>query len=153
MPDVEPVVREIHIDARPETVFGFFVDAEKLTRWLASDATLDPRPGGACLQVHTGGDDRDPGPFHMVGEYLEVDPPNRVVFTWGFEEQEIGIPPGSTTVEVTLEPAGNGTRLRLIHRDLPAAEVESHDSGWAGMLDRLVRAILDQDAHGGEGSP
>lgn len=45
----EPGVREIHIHASPETVFEFFVDADKLTRWLATAATLGPRLGGACI--------------------------------------------------------------------------------------------------------
>lgn len=44
----DPIVREIDVDAPPETVFEFFVDADKLTRWLATDATLDPRTGGIC---------------------------------------------------------------------------------------------------------
>ena len=48
----EPIVREIDIDASPETVFAFFVEPEKLTRWLAVEAELDPRPGGVCHQVH-----------------------------------------------------------------------------------------------------
>ena len=52
----EPIVHERQIDARPETVFAFFTDPEKLTRWLASEATLDPRPGGVCLQTHIGRD-------------------------------------------------------------------------------------------------
>ena len=141
----EPVVREIEIDARPEIVFEFFVDAEKLTRWLATEATLDPRPGGVCIQVHAGDTDQR-GPFHMHGEFLEVEPPYRVVFTWGFPEPEIGIPPGSTTVEVTLQPVGSGTRVRLVHRDLPATEVEGHTSGWAEMLDRLAWAITTSNA-------
>jgi uncharacterized protein YndB with AHSA1/START domain len=135
----EPIVREIDIDAPPETVFAFFVDAGKLTRWLAIEATLDPRPGGACVQVHQG--DRRGGPVRMHGQFLEVDPPTRVVFSWGFTDPRIGVPPGSTTVEVTLQPAGSGTRVRLVHRDLPAAEVQNHARGWTEMLQRLARAV------------
>ena len=47
----DPIVREVYVDAAPETVFEFFTDAEKLTRWLAVEATLDPRPGGVCHQL------------------------------------------------------------------------------------------------------
>lgn len=50
--------------------------------------------------------------------------------------------PGASTVEVTLRSDGDGTRLRLVHRDLPAGQVESHSKGWAGMLDRLNRAVV-----------
>ena len=135
------VVREVHIDAAPETVFAFFVDADKLTRWLAVAATLDPCPGGACVQVHEGGDGRGGGQFHMRGAFLEVDPPTRVVFSWGFTEPDVGVPPGSSVVEVTLHPVGSGTRVELVHRRLPAAEVENHAAGWTEMLARLARAV------------
>lgn len=136
----EPVIREIDIDASPETVFEFFVDADKLIRWLAVDATTDPRPGGVCDQVHVG-DEAGQGPWHMRGTFREVDPPARVVFTWGFVEPEVGIPVGSSTVEVTLQPTGSGTRVRLVHRGLPDAEVEPHSKGWYEMLERLGRAV------------
>jgi|SRR5215207_2001882 len=135
----ESIVREIDIHARPETVFEFFIDADKLTRWLASEAKVDPRPGGECIQVHEGGD-RRAGPFCMHGEFLEVDPPTRVVFTWGFTNPELGLPPGSSTVEVTLQPIASGTRVRLAHSGLPPAEIENHANGWTEMLGRLARA-------------
>jgi uncharacterized protein YndB with AHSA1/START domain len=45
-------------------------------------------------------------------------------------------------VEVTLTPDGGGTRLRLEHRDLPAAAIDSHADGWGGMLDRLATAVM-----------
>jgi len=135
-----PLVREIHIAAAPEIVFAFFVDADKLTRWLAAEATLDPRAGGDCLQVHAGSEDGRHGPVHMIGRFLEVDPPTRVVFSWGFVEPECGVPPASSTVEVVLEPEGAGTRLRLTHRDLPSTQVDDHRRGWTQMLERLQRA-------------
>lgn len=148
----EPIVREIDIDASPETVFEFFVDADKLTRWLAVEAELDPRPGGACIQVHEG-DEHRPGPFHMRGEFIEVEPPARVVFSWGFTEPEIGIRPGASTVEVTLRPMGQGTRVRLVHHGLPATELESHSQGWTTMLDRLARAVLASRPRSGYRQP
>jgi uncharacterized protein YndB with AHSA1/START domain len=139
--ETDPIVREIHIDATPETVFEFFTDSTKLTQWLAVEATLDPRPGGVCHQIHDGGDDNDAGPYSMRGEFVEVSPPDRVVFTWGFTNPDVGVPPGSSTVEVTLARDGAGTRLRLVHRGLPPAEVESHAGGWTDMLDRLAQAV------------
>jgi uncharacterized protein YndB with AHSA1/START domain len=136
----EPIVREIHIRAMPQTVFEFFTDAGKLTRWLATEATLDPRPGGVCHQEHAR-EDGSGGSYHMRGEFLEVSPPVRVVFTWGFTDPDVGVPPGSSVVDVTLTPDGDGTRLRLEHRDLPAAEIDSHSEGWTGMLERLATAV------------
>jgi uncharacterized protein YndB with AHSA1/START domain len=137
----DPIVREVDVDAKPETVFAFFTDPEKLTRWLAVEATLDPRPGGVCHQTHRGED----GLYYMRGEFVEVSPPARLVFTWGFTNPEIGVDPGASTVEVTLEPRGGGTRVRLVHRDLPASEFESHDQGWEGMLGRLAVAAAGGD--------
>ena len=137
----EPIVREIHIRATPETVFEFFTDPRKLTRWLATEATLDPKPGGICHQDHAR-EDGSGGSYHMRGEFLEVSPPERVVFTWGFTDPDVGVPPGSSVVDVTLTPDAGGTRLRLEHRDLPVAEVESHAGGWTGMLERLAMAVV-----------
>jgi uncharacterized protein YndB with AHSA1/START domain len=136
----DPIVREIDIEAVPETVFEFFVDADKLTRWLAVEATLDPRPGGVCHQVHEGY--RGSGPFHMRGEFVELDPPRWVVFTWGFEEPEIGAPLGGSTVEVTLSPSGAGTRVRLVHTGLSTEANRDASTGWTVMLDRLRAAVV-----------
>ncbi len=74
----------------------------------------------------------------MRGEFVEVTPPSRVVFTWGFENEDVDVRPGESTVEVTLEPSGGGTLLRLVHRDLPASEIASHTEGWTELLARLA---------------
>jgi uncharacterized protein YndB with AHSA1/START domain len=139
--ETEGIVREIQIEASPETVFGFFTEPEKLTRWLAEEATLDPRPGGVNHQTHPGGPDNPRGPYYMRGEFLEVTPPSRVVFTWGFENPDIEIAPGGSTVDVTLEPVAGGTLVRLVHRDLPESELASHREGWTAMLERLAAAV------------
>jgi uncharacterized protein YndB with AHSA1/START domain len=135
----------VRIEARPETVFGFFTDPEKLTRWLCEEATVDPRPGGVNRQRHAGDEDNADGPYYMRGTFVEVSPPRRVVFTWGYENAEVGVPPGSSTVEVTLEPDGEGTLLRLVHRDLPKAERASFAGGWEKMLSRLAVAVAGGD--------
>jgi uncharacterized protein YndB with AHSA1/START domain len=104
------------------------------------EATLDPRPGGVCEQIHEG---RDGQPYRMRGEFVEVSPPSRVVFTWGFENEGVDVRPGDSTVEVTLEPRDDGTFLRLVHRDLPESERGEHDAGWAEMLNRLEKALAE----------
>ena len=135
-PESEAIVREVYVDARPETVFEFFTDPVKLTRWLAVEATVDPRPGGLIHQVHAA----DGAPYIMQGEFIEVTPPQRVVFTWGFTNEDVGVPPGSSIVEVTLAAEGTGTHVRLVHRDLPDSARGDHEGGWTDMLDRLARA-------------
>jgi uncharacterized protein YndB with AHSA1/START domain len=137
MTTADPIVRQVHIKARPETVFPFFTEADKLCRWLADTATLDARPGGECRQIHLNGGKE----FAMVGEFVEVEPHSRVVFTWGYDDPALGVAPGTSIVEVTLRPEGDGTDLRLEHRLLPTHAVPAHSGGWTAMLDRLTVAV------------
>ena len=142
-PEVATVVeREVRIAARPETVFEFFTDPEKMVLWKGRKANLDPQPGG-IYRVEMG--DR----IIARGEYVEVDAPNRVVFTWGWEGQESagphGVPPGSSRVEVTLDPDGDGTLVRLRHLELPEEARAPHGEGWDLYLGRLVVAAAGGD--------
>jgi uncharacterized protein YndB with AHSA1/START domain len=136
------VEREITIAASPETVWQFLVDPSKATRWMGQAASLDPRPGGVYRV--------DVIPGHSAsGEFVELDPPRRLVFTWGWEPGENGanpVPPGSSTIEIELVPAGDGTTLRFAHRGLPSAEAaESHAHGWDHYLARLGVAAAGGD--------
>ena len=90
--------REIAIAASPETVWEFLVDPEKATRWMGMNASLDPQPGGEYrVQVISGN--------LALGEFVEVDPPRRLVWTWGWDnESASSVAPGSSTIEVELEP-------------------------------------------------
>ena len=127
------VERQMSIAASPETVWEFLVDPDKATRWMGQKATFEPQPGGL---YHC-----DVIPGHTArGEFVEIDPPRRLVFTWGWENER-GVPPGSSTIEIELTPEGDGTNLRFVHRDLPNAEAtESHAHGWDHYLPRLVTA-------------
>jgi uncharacterized protein YndB with AHSA1/START domain len=120
----------VTIEARPETIFPFFTDEDLWSQW-GGVGTLDPRPGGIFRSAVNA--------THIArGEFVEIDPPHRVVFTWGWEGEESSVPPGSSTVEVTLTPQGEQTTVHLIHRDLPSPEsAESHTTGWEHYLERL----------------
>jgi uncharacterized protein YndB with AHSA1/START domain len=133
------VERELHIDASPETVFGFFTDPALMVRWKGTKATLDPRPGG-IYRVEMSDQ------VIAVGEYVELDPPHRLVLTWGWEGDYAGTPPGSSRVEITLTPDGDGTRLHLVHSGLPSAEAaEAHGYGWDLYMPRLAIAAAGGD--------
>jgi uncharacterized protein YndB with AHSA1/START domain len=126
------VRREIAIAASPETIWEFLVDPEKATRWMGQSASLDPRPGGEYrVEVISGN--------VAVGEFVEVDPPQRLVWTWGWTDQsQSPVPPGSSTIEVELVPEGDGTLVRFTHSGLPDVEAtQKHAHGWDHYLERL----------------
>lgn len=139
----EAVEREVRIAARPETVFEFFTDQEKQLLWMGRRAELDARPGGIYfVEINDEAAAR--------GEFLEVEAPGRVVFSFGWEGQqagegEHGVPPGSSRVEVTLEPDGDGTLVRLRHFSLPEQAREMHGQGWQLYLERLEIAAAGGD--------
>ena len=132
------VEQQVRIAARPETVFPFFTDPEKMTMWKGTWANLDPRPGGMYRVNVT-------GTAIARGEYLEVSPVTRVVFTWGWEGKDSAVPPGSSTVEVTLTPDGDGTVVRLLHRGLSAEAATEHRQGWTHYLGRLTETSEGRD--------
>ena len=99
------LIREIVIDATPETIWPFLTDADKHVEWVGTVAEIDPRPGGT-YRVLVGGQ------HQSAGEFVEVVPNEKVVFTFGWEEKDHPIPPGSSTVEITLQPEGDKTRVR-----------------------------------------
>lgn len=134
----EQVVVEVSIEASPETIFEFFTDPEKMTRWKGLSASLDPRAGGEYRCQVT------PAAL-ALGEFVEIDPPRRVVFTFGWDGQE-GVAPGSTTVEVTLEPQGSTTLVRLVHSGLPEEERGNHAEGWKHYWKRLQIVAAGGDA-------
>lgn len=134
------VEREIAIAASPETVWELLTNEDEAVRWMGQSATFDLRPGG-MYRVEV-----IPGNIAQ-GEFLEIDPPNRLVYTWGWEPgSQSPVKPGSSTIEFELTPDGDGTRLRFRHSRLPNDEAAvSHGHGWDHYLDRLSVAALGSD--------
>lgn len=83
-----------------------------------------------------------------VGNYLEVVPPRRMVFTWGWQDSA-HVPPGSSTVTITLSPTETGTLLELAHAGLPGGQGDEHRVGWAHFLPLLAAAAIDSSATSG----
>jgi uncharacterized protein YndB with AHSA1/START domain len=129
-----PVTASVRIAAPPEVVFPYFTDAALAVRWIADAALLDPRPGGT-FSVNVRGNP-------ALGEFVVVEPPRRVVFTWGIEGRG-DFPPGSSTVEVVLQPDGDETIVTLTHRDLPTEDRRrSHEAGWTEFLGVLAQVAV-----------
>ena len=136
MIDGEKVVHELVLAAPPDDVFDAFVDPVRLVAWIGITADLEPVPGGRFRFEIV------PGEF-CEGEYVTVDRPRHLVFTWGWTAATFELPPGSSRVEVTLRPVDDGmsTRLRLVHYELDARNRQLHDDGWTRFLAQLQRVM------------
>ncbi|MGC5170438.1 SRPBCC family protein [Microbacterium sp. DT81.1] len=121
----------VDIAAAPERVFEYMVTAEGITAWMGDWARVEPTPGGE-FSVNIAG-------YGARGTFLEVDPPRRVTVTWGFEGSA-ALPPGSSTVSFELTATEAGTRLVVVHTDLPDGEVPGHIDGWNHFLPRFALA-------------
>lgn len=132
------VDRTIHVKAPADLLYELLTDGDQLARWVADSAEADPRPGGVMCWTHANGDS-------CSGHFVELVPSRRIVFTYGWERTEVEVPPGSTTVEITLRPVGDGTELRLVHRGLVGPMADAHDRGWAHYLARLARLAEGHD--------
>ena len=126
----------VDLNAPVQEVFRHLTEPAAMIRWMGQHATLEPAPGGA-FEVDING-------VPVRGRYLEVDPPRRVVVSWGVAGST-GMPPGATRVEFTLSPTEGGTRLRLVHRNLPPDQAAMHGTGWDHFLSRLVPAAAGRD--------
>ena len=170
MTEIAPVEVSIHVAAAPAEVFRYLVEPGLYVRWMGREAVLEATPGGAYRVAMADG-------FAAAGAFAEVTEPQRVVFSWGFADDEAAthtkhapgeapppggaMPAGSTRVTVTLhgesgessESSEDGedtvTRLTLRHEDLPSDELRAaHEVAWNTYLPRL--AIV---AAGGDPGP
>jgi uncharacterized protein YndB with AHSA1/START domain len=134
-------------DAPPERVYAAWTEPALLRRWWAAEpgwttpeATTDLRVGGAYRLSMQGSD----GIVRTVaGEYLEVDPPRRLVYTWKWVSNDYRAPDqGVTVVSVDFVAEGGATRVVLEQRDHEdEAGRDSHGRGWRGCLDNLERLL------------
>jgi uncharacterized protein YndB with AHSA1/START domain len=129
MTETRTVEKVLRIEAPPEIVWRYWTDPTRMAEWWGPPAALDARPGGSCV-VEMGG-----GPV-MRGEYIELVPFERLVFTFGWDPMPGGpdVAPGSTRVEVLLAEQEGDTLLTLRHTGLPAAHADEHDGGWGHFL-------------------
>jgi uncharacterized protein YndB with AHSA1/START domain len=132
----EPIKASIHIEAPPERVYEHFVKPEAIVRWMGEYAVLEPRPDGR-FEVDVQG-------APVRGRYLDLEPPNRLVISFGYAGSD-SLPPGASTVEVRLVAEGDGTLVELEHRDLPADQVAGHVRGWDHYLGRLATLAAGGD--------
>jgi glutathione S-transferase len=127
------------IRAKVERVFDAWTQPEQLRTWwgprpvTCSDAEVDLRVGGQFRIVNAL---PDGSTVTIHGEFLVVEPPHKLVYTWRMEDGAFE----SSLVTVTFAPRGEGTEVVVVHADIPAEPVrDSHEDGWRGCLDGLER--------------
>lgn len=96
------VDREIVICATRATVFRYFTDSERWAAWWGAGSRIDPRPGGEVLI-------RYPGGASAQGTVVEIAPPERIVFTYGYDRADTPIAPGGSRV---MPPSTDGALVR-----------------------------------------
>lgn len=128
------MVKKRHIDAEPEVLFRFLTEPERLTRWMCSEATTDPRPGGINHQTHV----EKNGKQHLMrSEFIEVEFPRLVSFTFDFLDEKGNHRENPGIVTIELAPAGSGTDLKLTHSGITDAQWNGTYGGWDTHLDKL----------------
>lgn len=132
--------------ATPERVFDAWTQPGVLTEWWS--ASPSHRPGIAEVDLRVGGRYRlsmindDEGTETVItGEYVEVERPTRIAFTWSWESGRDDPTDGSTSlVEIDFEADGDATLVTLRHSGLVTPEsIERHERGWNGCFDSLER--------------
>jgi len=126
------------IQAEPAKVFEAWTDPTKLALWSAPvgmdlEAEVDLTVGGRYRLLMKGSDG---GVFTAVGEYREIDAPNRLSYTWKWEEE--GNDYYDTLVTVEFNDCDGATEVVLTHELFPDTEIAGkHNDGWTSCLNRL----------------
>jgi uncharacterized protein YndB with AHSA1/START domain len=128
--------RTVVIRATPETVFHFFTDSARWANWWGAGSTIEAKPGGKVYIRHPNG-------VEATGQVLEVQPPERIVFTYGFASGK-PMPPGSSRVTIHLTPDDGGTKLHLLHEFAETGPRDEHVQGWRFQLSLFSNAVANE---------
>ena len=131
-----------HFNASPERVFDAWLDPKTAGKWLFATPTgqmvrveIDARVGGRFVIV----DRRNGEDVEHTGEYLEIDRPRRLVFTFAVPRYS----PIFSKVTIEIEATASGCDLTLTNEDVPAEYLASNEKGWIGILVGLAEYIAD----------
>ncbi len=143
-PDNDVLISEIEIAAPPERVFQALIDPQQVLLWWGqagmyrcTEFTADARPGG---KWRSSGQGMDGGSFNVFGEYLEVDPPRVLAYSWTASWTG----DAKTTVRWELEPTPRGTLVRIRHIGLASRpELAQSYRGWPMILG-WIRSYIEK---------
>jgi uncharacterized protein YndB with AHSA1/START domain len=139
LPEFVETARRFSVGA--EQVFDAWLEAERVTTWLFPDpadevvrAAIDARQGGAfTFVVRRGGHE-----IEYRGDYLEIDRPHLLVFTWSSADES-----GQDRVVVEIVSGDDGCDLRLTHvlRHEAAGSAIATEAAWSGRLETLAATL------------
>jgi uncharacterized protein YndB with AHSA1/START domain len=150
MTGIDVVEIEIDLAGPPADVYPYWTVPSRYVRWMGRSVRLDPVPGGEYFVEMNDG-------FAAVGTFVDVQPPHRIEFTWGWApgagqkvlsgpQTDSQLPPGSSRVTVLLEDHGVSTVLQLHHHDLQTETLRSnHRLAWQTYLARLATVVAGGD--------
>lgn len=130
--------KTVTLPVTPDEAFALVTQPERLRRWKTVTAQIDLRVGGDYRYTVTPG-------HHAGGTVRELEPGKRVVIGWGWEDDE-ALPYDASTVTITIEPAGSGSTVTLVHEGLNAEQEVGHAEGWNHFLGRLEKLATTGDA-------
>jgi uncharacterized protein YndB with AHSA1/START domain len=142
------ILATVEIAASPERVFQALASRE-IIDWWVRPGVFDTREWTADVRV--GGRWRASGigrgrPYSLEGEFVEIDPPRKLVHTW----HPVGSPDPPSVVSYVLEPAGSGTRLTLRHTGMTSRDASAANAmGWETSLARLAEKLTHADTSAG----
>jgi uncharacterized protein YndB with AHSA1/START domain len=135
---------QLVVDSPQERVFTALTESAEVATWWGplgysmAEIDLDLRVGGRyrfTMQPPSG------DPFHIAGEFLEIEPPRRLVYTFSYEEPDPD--DRQTVVALSVEEVGHASAVSLAQRGFATeARLELHRSGWTDSLEKL-RALTE----------
>jgi uncharacterized protein YndB with AHSA1/START domain len=130
------IERTVEIGASRETVFRYFTDSARWAKWWGAGSSIEPHAGGKVYIRH-------PNAVEMVGQVVEIVPPDRIVFTWGHADGK-PIAPGGSRVTIVLSSNGAATRLHLLHEFADQAVADEYVQGWRFQLALFANVVADE---------
>ena len=127
------------VPAPPDVVYAEWTNPEAFREWMcprpaiATDVAIDARPGGKLrIDIEERGHE-----FFVTGEYLTVDPPSTLSFTWWCSTWPIDTPTSVVTVSFEARP-GETTLMTIRHELLPDHLADQHETGWHAIAGQLA---------------
>jgi activator of HSP90 ATPase len=126
------IIQEVIIPASPEEVYDAFMDARKHSEFTGSKATCDPIVGGKFTAWDG----------YIWGRNLELEKGKRIVQEWVTTEWPEGY--SASTLELTFRKVKGGTKLRMVHSNVPEEQADDYRQGWIDNYWELLKAYFQK---------